>query len=450
MLFLNSFFTKKSITLFLGIISLFSLGFISGTNFSFSNYPVLTLISFAGYYFILNKFFFDSIQEASISSYMFGFGFFSFSHSWISSPLDMFGDLYAVFKPYVFVIVPMILACFYGLSGFLLYKIKDKKQNWRRVLVLAFLTVLYEYIRCEYIPAVPLGQIGGIWITSPHVLQTVSLIGIYGLSFLTVFVSYSIGEFFLSRSIQGLMASLLLTVMIFSFGHFRLRNTELKIRSEKVKIIPTSWMHSEKNKEMDQRVKHLKECCERLSQDAVDLIVFPETVLEFSLMEKDDKFVFHFPEISSYIVDQLPNKSIVLFGLTKRSGNGKILFNSMCGLDKKGIFYSYDKRFLAPFGEFRPYGLQTIMDWLRVYALDDFQRGKRYQPLMKINNNFWVQPAICYEGSYTQKIISAEELRPDLLVVMTNDSWFHANGKEQQCLSHVLRAVEICITSWRL
>jgi apolipoprotein N-acyltransferase len=160
------------------------------------------------------------------------------------------------------------------------------------------------------------------------------------------------------------------------------------------------------------------------------------------LMEKDDKFVFHFPEISSYIVDQLPNKSIVLFGLTKRSGNGKILFNSMCGLDKKGIFYSYDKRFLAPFGEFRPYGLQTIMDWLRVYALDDFQRGKRYQPLMKINNNFWVQPAICYEGSYTQKIISAEELRPDLLVVMTNDSWFHANGKEQQCLSHVLRAVE--------
>jgi apolipoprotein N-acyltransferase len=427
---MQSFLFDKKNNLPLYTLILFLLGYISGTQFSFYNQPILTVLCFSCFYLLTQK------EDIVLKWYAFGVGFFSYSHSWISDPLDAFGNLYAVFKPYVFVFVPFLLGISYAISGWIIHK--KKAEGWKRVFICSSLLTVFEYIRCEYIPAVPLGHIALLWVPYLSILQTASVVGVYGLSFLTLFIAFGCAESLIQKSSKQFLILILLGASIALGGLYRLYHTPLVQKKATVQIVPTHWLNNEKNQSMELRFDHLKELCKRafLEKETSVFLLFPETVLEFGLIQNDQAIDFKYTDLREYISKFLRVDAVMGCSTLFKQDR----YNSAIVINDKTIRSIYHKRLLAPFGEFRPYGLKTLMDWLHVYALDEFARGARWQPLFQIKG-LKVQPVICYEGSYTQRVLASQE-RPDVLAVMTNDSWFKDNGTEQMALSHTLRAVE--------
>ena len=137
----------------------------------------------------------------------------------------------------------------------------------------------------------------------------------------------------------------------------------------------------------------------------------------------------------------LSGDSQLLAGIVLRTASNHV-YNVVFGLTKdEDVSYIYKKRFLAPFGEFMPPILRRISLILGVHAMDDFNRGDILQEQLLLKNGLKINPIICYEGSFTGQALLPFQ-RTDLITISTNDAWFRYNGKEQQFISHVFRAVE--------
>ena len=104
----------------------------------------------------------------------------------------------------------------------------------------------------------------------------------------------------------------------------------------------------------------------------------------------------------------------------------------------------YSKQILVPFGEFVPcknivYNISdTITEYLSSY--DNYTHGKESNV---INSDIGkLGGIICYESVYPNIIRSSVNNGAELLLVISNDSWFGDTSALYQHLSHsVLRAV---------
>ena len=418
---------------------LFLSGFVSGTQFSLNNYPILLIAGFAFYYYSLLSAK-GSLKQSLIYSFMFGYGFFSYSHSWISHPLTAFGDVYASLQPIVFVGVPAILALYFMFVGMCNYYLK--RDGGYRVMALSVVTVFGEYVRCEYAPAVPLGQVGSMWITVPYIAQGAALFGMYGLSFITIALSYSVGN--IRQSKLPMVVSMGVCIALILFGAWRMSTTPLAVSDHIIRAVPTSFEQREKFKSIEMRVEHLKQAVRASfvkSARVPAMILWPETTIEFALVQHGMGYDFTYPEIKTYLQHMLPKESMLLAGIVLRSATNEA-YNILFGLTKvQDITYIYKKRFLAQFGEFMPSFLLGITKALGIHAMDDFSRGSEGQEQLVLANGLKINPIICYEGSFTGRAIYPNQTT-DLITVATNDAWFGYNGKEQQFMSHAFRAIE--------
>ncbi len=371
---------------------------------------------------------------------MFGYGFFSYSHSWISQPLTAFGNLYASIQPIVFICVPAILSLYFLVIGACSYCLKQ--EGGGRVALLSISTVCMEYLRCEYAPAVPLGQVGSVWVTIPYLMQSVSLFGIYGLSCMTIVLAYSIGH--IKCSVLPFVVSSAVCLGLLGWGFLRISDSQLTVNNSIVRVVPTSFEQLDKFKSVESRINHLKQLAESSatpsSQDPM-LVLWPETTIEFTLCQHGLGYDFSYPEIKKYLQKMLSGDSQLLAGIVLRTASNHV-YNVVFGLTKdEDVSYIYKKRFLAPFGEFMPQILRRISLILGVHAMDDFNRGDILQEQLLLKNGLKINPIICYEGSFTGQALLPFQ-RTDLITISTNDAWFRYNGKEQQFISHVFRAVE--------
>lgn len=418
---------------------LFLSGFLSGTQFSLNNYPLIFIAGFAFYYYnlLMAK---DSLKRSIIYSFMFGYGFFSYSHSWIGHSLTSFGYLYASLQPVVFLGVPALFALYFIGIGIFNYYIKC--EGGYRVVALSTITVGVEYLRCEYAPAVPLGQMGSIWITVPYIAQGAALFGVYGLSFLTIVLSYSVGTMKYSK--YPLIVSCCACLGLVAFGAWRMSSTALVVSDHIIRVVPTSFEQSEKFQSVELRTEHLKQMVQvsaTASARVPALILWPETTLEFALLQHEMGYDFTYPEIKTYLQRMLPKESLLLAGIVMRSAKNEA-YNVLFGLTKeRDITYIYKKRILAQFGEFMPSFLRNVAKAFGIHALDDFNRGPEAQEQLVLANGLKINPIICYEGSFTGLAILPNQ-PTDLITISTNDAWFGYNGKEQQFISHAFRAIE--------
>ncbi|GEM_PF-1938392 len=418
---------------------LFLSGVLSGTQFSLNNYPFILIGGFAFYYYALVSAK-ESLKRSLMYSFMFGYGFFSYSHSWITHPLTTFGDVYAVIKPFVFVGVPALFSPYFMLIGLCNYAIK--REGGYRPFFLTVVTVFGEYLRCEYAPAVPLGQVGSVWISVPYMAQGAALFGVYGLSLVTVLFSYSLGNMRCSKI--SLNISCILWASVFLFGVWRVFYTTITLSDHVIRVVPTSFEQVDKFKSMEMRVEHLKQVVAGsavASEREPAVILWPETGIEFALLQHGMGYDFIYPEIKAYLQHMLPKESMLLAGIVMRSVKNEA-YNVLFGLTKKqDITYIYKKRFLAQFGEFMPSFLKSIAKAFGIHAMDDFSRGEEYQDQLVLANGLKVNPIICYEGSFTGRAIRQNQTT-DLITISTNDAWFGYNGKEQQFMGHAFRAIE--------
>ena len=133
-------------------------------------------------------------------------------------------------------------------------------------------------------------------------------------------------------------------------------------------------------------------------------------------------------------------ESTLITGIPTRSADGESYFNSILSLGEgRG---QYDKQRLVPFGEYVP-----LEAWLRGLIrffdlpMSNFSAGASTQAPLRADS-YRVAPFICYEVVYPD-LVAATAGDADLLVTISNDSWFGSSiGPLQHLQMARMRALE--------
>ena len=150
--------------------------------------PVL-LLAFPGLLWLLGGA--ATRRSAFFTGWWFGFGHFVSDSTWISFALLTDIDKFWWMMPFAIAGLPALLAIFTGLATLSLHVVchRLKLSGLARVLAFAMLWTIFEYLRGHILTGFPWNLIGYSWTSFLPVLQSVAVIGIYGLGLLTVAVA---------------------------------------------------------------------------------------------------------------------------------------------------------------------------------------------------------------------------------------------------------------------
>lgn len=199
------------------------------------------------------------------------------------------------------------------------------------------------------------------------------------------------------------------------------------------------------------------------SGEPMDLMVWPEGAFRTLLYSYDpklasetdtseaEKYASYGPADLRRSVDEF--EVPLLVGIDRyhvtspiEEGNSSI-YNAAVAVDRDGqIIGSYDKNHLVMFGEYVPLG--TIWPGIyRFFPIGGVTPGS--EPVAFVIDNVTYMPTICYETVIPhvvrRQVVQLTEAgqRPDVLVNLTNDSWFYDSSELRMHLTcSRLRAIE--------
>ncbi|MCR9278541.1 MAG: apolipoprotein N-acyltransferase [Pseudomonadaceae bacterium] len=169
-----------------------------------------------------------------------------------------------------------------------------------------------------------------------------------------------------------------------------------------------------------------------------DLIIWPEAAVTYYLFEAEPIF----KELNRRSAE---HGTSVLFGIpmVEDSKDGYIFHNTVAAAgDASG---RYLKQRLVPFGEYVP--LQSLLRGLIEFfdlPMSRMSEGPDGQPALRIGEHRAIAP-ICYEIAYPDLVADmARQADVDVLVTVSNDTWFGASAGPAQHLQMArMRAVEL-------
>ena len=174
-----------------------------------------------------------------------------------------------------------------------------------------------------------------------------------------------------------------------------------------------------------------------------DLVIWPET----SIPEFLEKRYYRIKNIRLLLEYIKGNEINLLTGAFTENINTRKQSNAVFLFDKQANnTATYQKHILLAFGEYLP--LSDYFPFLLklLPTIADFERGKGPE-VLKLNTNsnkeVLLGPQICYEGLHPWFTKSLSDQNADILVNVTNDSWFgHTFESYQHLYMTLLRSVE--------
>jgi apolipoprotein N-acyltransferase len=313
-----------------------------------------------------------------------------------------------------------------------------------RLLVFTIFYAAAEWLRGHLFTGFPWNLPAYGWGASLAVMQSLSVLGAYGLSFLTILLGASLAEFGADRKAWRAPALMLsLFALLWAGGSARLSENPTRFVSGiSLRIVQPDIPQREKempalNLRNWQRLLELT-----ASPGNPGIVIWPEAA--------PPNFVF---DLSPLALDQV--RQITAQGRTLITGEARVERRVERNADKLSFFNSlfvftsganrpqvYDKFHLVPFGEYVPFA--NILNKLGITKLTQGQEGfasgdgpHTYQ----IAGAPPVTPLICYEIIFPGAVTAKE--RPGWLVNVTDDSWFGPwAGPYQHLLIARARAIE--------
>ena len=379
--------------------------------------------------------FFKNLTEAPLTgwkpftkSWLFGFGYFLITMNWIVEPFLVEVASYGWLAPFALIAMAGGLSFFWALGAYLGYIM------FNTVLGIALGIGFSEVARGFVLTGLPWGLIGYIWTDTP-IAQSAAFVGVYGLTFSTIFLSasasllgnnrgYSLAIFYLLAIIGGVWLAGSLRVTAPSY-------------SESAKTIRLSQPNAPQEQKWDPDFSSVffeRQLKSTSAEPKPDLVIWPETTLPVPF-EMANSLVKKLSEVA----DGTP----VLLGSLRYEGNN--YFNSIIYFDETGTAVSiYDKHHLVPFGEYLPFENFLVENGFR-NADTLFGAGLLAGPgpkIIDIKDLGKVMPLICYEAVFPQDVGATSE-RADVIVQLTNDAWFGRISGPQQHLSKAqMRSIE--------
>lgn len=401
-----------------------------------------------------------SYKKSFFYGLIYGFGFFLSANYWIAISLLVDAKSHAWLIPFALTLIPLALATYIALTC-LSYKFCVKllniKKNYEKILIFATFWLFFEFLRSILFSGFPWNLIGYSWLFSIKMSQLVSIIGIFGLSFFAIliflipslFVQIKQNKIEFIKFSQVKIADKILTLAViiclissFIFGHFRLNNENIiSQKNYKIRLVQANitqnlkWNPDEKYQNL---LKHIK-LSNNESLDDIDMVVWSEASIPY--LVSNDKSLIEF------LSQAIPIDGILVSGALR--SDGKKFWNSVFALSKNGIEDHYDKHHLVPFGEYVP--LQEYLPFIQkiTKGASGFAQGSGPKTLTA--NNISFSPLICYEAIFSQYSLNNNNKKPDLLINVTNDSWFgNSIGPHQHLAMAQMRSIETSLPMARV
>lgn len=364
---------------------------------------------------------------------------YSISLYWIAFPVHNFGYL-----PWVVAgACPLLLGFYLGLYPALFTLIMHraaKRLTWFwQGLLAGFFWIALEYLRGTLLTGFP-------WLTPaqafspwPFAIQSVGLLGAYGLS--GIIVTCATWFFLAKNNKKALMLPLCLLLVLTVYGIQQTSGPGTYKDTVAVSIVQANIDQNQKWEPQYQKRtvnRYLELSQQEVAANSPELIVWPETAMPFYLQENNQ----YKQSIQNFV---LKNKVLLLTGspgYVLQNNSNYHLYNRAYLLHASGrIKDKYEKEKLVPFGEYVP--LKRLLPFVNklVAGVGDFRPGKEIEPLR--SNKLALGTLICYETIFPGLVQKRIADGANLLVNISNDAWFGPTSAPTQHLHQaVLRAVE--------
>jgi apolipoprotein N-acyltransferase len=391
-------------------------------------------------------------KSAALLGWLWGFGYFVAGLWWLGAAFLVEADQFAWAMPFGVLGLPALLAFFPAL-GFALARLFWLPDAWR-ILALAVGLTVSEWLRGHLFTGFPWNNPGMALGQNLWLMQIASLVGLYGLTFLSLVIAAAPAVLLTGRTTRsrwtapaiaaGLLAGLA------AFGAWRVpsgaspmvENVRLRVMQPN---LPQDAKFNPRNRDaIMRRYLSLSASPGRDGGAAAPThIIWPESAFPF-LLHRDAGAL-------AQIATLLEPGSVLITGAARMDAPlpgeaaGKF-YNAIQVIDEKGtILGAYDKVHLVPFGEYVPKFLDAL---IRAAGLRQFVHipggfePSEQRTTLSIPGLPPVAATICYEAIFPGELL-AEGSRPDLILNVTNDAWFgQTPGPYQHFAQARLRAVE--------
>lgn len=412
--------------------TLLILGVISGLAFAPCFFlPVLFSISIIVY--IVQKQ--HTYKSVIYKSCIFGLGHFLTNLYWIGIAVSIYIEDFWWAIPLGIFGLPLILSIFIILVSLFSWFFRDTKY-YRFIFCIFW--VFFEWLRSWIFTGLPWNLLGYVFSFSNALMQSVSIISIYGLSFIVIYISTSL-YYYLIKDYRNLKISVItssiLLFVIYLYGYLNLINNPTEFTDIKVRMVQPSIKQEAKwdsDKVLDNLNKHINLS---VNKDYIpDLIIWSEAAL---VTHYDHQIIKGM--LSKVFYDE--NIILITGGITY---NNDKLYTSLYALDSNlNMLFEYNKSHLVPFGEYVPF--KDVLNVIGIKKITsgfiDYSQGNR--DIVKIDKlKISIQPLICYESIFPNEAKISNK-KVDAIINVTNDSWYGNSFEPYQHLYiSKVRAIE--------
>lgn len=397
------------------------------------------------------------LRSAFLRGWLAGLGYFAVGTWWVSEAFLVDIAAHGWMAPIAVTLMAGGIALFWGLAAWL-YRLARFDGPWR-VIVFAGAFGAAEWLRGHVLTGFPWNLPGETWRAGSAISQMASVVGVYGLTVLTVGVAAAPALLLPDRRRGSLIAVSMAAVVLLGmagYGLARTVNAPVSPGGADAPVIRIVQPDVPQTVKYDPIVfsrilaKHLK-LTRQPGRQTPDIVIWSEGAIPMLANDYLDPDSFE----RTAITQALAPGQVLLVGAAvaepPENGGPVRYFNSLLALRRDGddltLIGRYDKHRLVPFGEFLPLeGLLSPLGFKELVKIGDgFTTGPKPAP-MTLPGLPILQPLICYESLYpgfTREGANASGLQPRLLVNVSNDAWFGATSGPLQHLNlAAYRAIE--------
>jgi apolipoprotein N-acyltransferase len=375
-------------------------------------------------------------RKAAIAGWAFAFGQYLIGWHWIGYAFMVDPSAHLWQMPFAILILTAGLALYTGIACAL--ALAFWQDGPARVLVFAIFYAAAEWVRGHALTGFPWNLSAYGWGISLAIMQSLSVLGAYGLSLLTVLLGASLAEFCAPQRRKALpLAMILLFAVMWGLGALRLTQPVSDVPGVTVRLVQP---------DVPQNEKYVRRYVLRNWQRLIDLSRAPGRVTHIIWPEAAPPFLL---DRSPMALDEIARLTAggqsLMTGSARaeRSADKLSFYNSLYIFGPGGQPVAvYDKFHLVPFGEYVPFA--ETLSHLGISKLTAGQEGFSAGDgphAYHLPGAPDVAPLICYEIIFPGAVTTS--VRPGWLVNVTDDSWFGPwAGPKQHLLIARARAIE--------
>jgi len=337
-----------------------------------------------------------------------GFLFYGITFSWFASLTYWVGSIALIGVGFLL----LLFSIFWGLV-FLVKRFVEKTAPGAVVVIFPALWVLMEYVENHIFTGFGWGSLGYTQWNNLPVAQLASFGSVYAVGFYLVLLNVLIYQVIinirgsLKRLLIPAAAAVALAIAIPVLGSLRMGKPDMSSTLQVGVIQPNFSLDVKWSREYAAHMLGVQsELTEYLAEEGAELVIWPESALYGYLVDERERVARIVRANNIYLL--MGSNHYERIGAQNEEAVKYL--NSAFLLDPQGqILGRYDKRHLAPFGEYVP--LANLIGFVGkvVPAISDFSAGSTITRFEIKGKQFSV--LICFENSFPHVVRRSEERR---------------------------------------